>query len=155
MDRSGKAVGRGAWVVPTREAFEELVRKPGILGRALQVEQVDTSGLLDEVRAVTLAAVLDLLSLAARSGRLASGADQVAAARRAGELLALVVAHDASDQSVRAARGETELETFLLPLDRDALGHRIGKGPRAMVGVRPGGPSATLVNRLRRMVAFG
>lgn len=155
VDRSGKAPGRGAWVTPTREALEELERKPGMLARALDTEGIRTAGLLEEARAVNFAAVLDLLSLAARSGRLASGGDQVRDARRGGELVALVAAADASAQSVDAARGDAELETFVVPLDRDALGHRIGKGPRAVVGIRPGGPATALVDRLRRMRALG
>lgn len=158
VDRSGKAPGRGAWVKPERAALEQLVAKPGMLGRALELENagaIDTHDLLEQARAVTDAAVLDLLSLAARSGCLASGGDSATAAVRAGEALALLAAADASAQSVASARGDRpELPVFVLALDREALGHRIGKGPRAVVALKRGGPAQALLDQLRRTEAL-
>lgn len=154
VDRSGKLPGRGAWVKPERAVIEQLEKKPGILGRALKVENpgaITAVGLLDQARAVTHAALLDMLSLCARSGCLASGADQVAATVRAGDALALIAAADASEASVATARGAREdLDVFRIALDREALGHRIGKGPRAVVAIRAGGPARPLIQQLRR-----
>lgn len=158
VDRSGKLPGRGAWVKPERAAVERLVQKPGMLGRALELESpgaLVTSDLLEQARAVTAASVLDLLSLAARSGCLASGGDSATAAVRAGEALALLVASDASEQSVASVRGaRPELEVFALPLDRESLGHKIGKGARAVVAVKRGGPATALIHQLRRTEAL-
>ena len=151
VDRSGRLDGRGAWVAPTRAAVATLEAKPSLLARALDRPDVRVAGLLDKVRAAAWAVALDHLSLCARSGRLASGADQVESAVRAGELAALLVASDASPRSVATVVGRRELPVFALALDREALGLRIGKGPRAMVGVRPGGPSAGLLLQLRRI----
>lgn len=156
VDRSGKLPGRGAWITPSRAVFAQLEKKPGLLLRALQLEgvnpeQAGVRGLLAEAQAVTDAAILDLLSLAARSGRLASGAEQVAAAvREEGGVAGLVVAADASPQSVEAAKGARELPVWTLALTRDELGRRIGKGPRAVLALRTGGPTDALVRQLRR-----
>lgn len=156
VDRSGKLPGRGAWITPTRAAFAQLEKKPGLLLRALQLEgvnpeQAGVRALLAQAQAVTEASVLDLLSLAARSGRLASGAEQVAAAvREEGGVVGLVVAADASPQSVEAARGARELPVWTLGLTREELGRRIGKGPRAVLALRAGGPTDALVRQLRR-----
>lgn len=156
VDRSGKAPGRGAWVTPTREILEQLERRPGVLHRALEAESVRVDDLVGQARAVTLAAALDLLSLCARSGRVASGADQVRDAARAGQLLFFVAAVDASPKSVEAARsGAPTLPVLTLPLDRDALGHRVGKGARAVLGIRPTGPSEALLRLLRRLASLG
>jgi uncharacterized protein len=156
VDRSGKLDGRGAWVSDDRATIATLEAKAGPLARALKHEGLRTAGLLDAVRAANLAQTLDLLSLAARSGRLASGAEQVEAAARGGELVAFVLASDASERSVEAARGGArEVPAFTVPLDRDDLGTRIGKGPRAVLGVRAGGPSKALLDQLRRMVRLG
>jgi len=62
-----------------------------------------------------------------------------------------VVASDASERSVATTVGSRELPVYRVALDRDALGQRIGKGPRAMVGVRAGGPAPGLLLQLRRI----
>ena len=150
VDRAGKLDGRGAWVRADRDTLLALEKRSSPLARALKAE-VRTDGLLDRVRAANLAQVLDLLSLASRAGRLASGSDQAETAAKAGEIVAFIVASDASPKSVEAATAARGLPVYPLPLDREALGLRIGKGPRAVVGLRPGGPTSSLVEQLRRM----
>ena len=151
FDRTGKLDGRGAWVTADRATIEGLEARPGPLRRALERE-VRVHGLLEAARAANQAHLLDLLSLAARAGRLSSGAEQVDASARSGQLVGLLLASDASPKSVEAARKHAvEVPVWVLSLDREALGLRIGKGPRAVVGVRPGGPAAALVEQLRRM----
>lgn len=158
VDRSGKLPGRGAWVVPTREALELLQSRPGMLGRAFELENpgsLRADDLLAQARAVTRATMLDLLSLSARSGCLHSGADQVTAAVRGGQVVALLVAADASEQSVSAARGAREgIPVFRSELDREGLGRRIGKGPRAVVALGGYGPARALLEQLRRTDAL-
>lgn len=153
VDYWGKLGGRGTWLTPRREVIEQAEAKPGIVARALQVEGgCDTSGLLDRVRAANLRAVGELLSLSARAGALASGAEQVQDAVRAGQTLGLLVASDASPQSVAAAVGaRKDLQVWTVEWDRETLGRRIGKGPRAIVALRPSGPARALADQLRRM----
>ncbi len=150
VDRSGKLEGRGAWVRADKETLLALEKRGSPLARALKTD-IRTEGLLDRVRASNLAYILDLLSLASRAGRLASGSDQAETAAKAGEIVAFIVASDASAKSVEAATATRGLPVYALPLDREALGLRIGKGPRAVVGLRPGGPTSPLVEQLRRM----
>jgi predicted RNA-binding protein YlxR (DUF448 family)/ribosomal protein L7Ae-like RNA K-turn-binding protein len=152
VDRAGKLEGRGAWVCADRVTLAALEAKPGPLARALKRDQLRVAGLLEQVRASNLVHVLDLLSLAARSGRLASGGEQVESAARGGDLVGFVIASDASPKSVESIRAKArDVPAWTLPLDREALGLRIGKGPRAVVGIRPGGPSMALADQLRRM----
>jgi hypothetical protein len=152
IDRSGRVPGRGAWITPTRPVFEQLLKKPKVLLRALEIEAASgIPALLDDARAATAAGVLDLLSLAARSGRLASGADQVKAAVRGEAILGLVTAADASEQSVAAARGDREIAVWPVPWTKEELGRRVGKGPRAVLALRRGGPAEALARQLRRM----
>ena len=158
VDRAGKLPGRGAWLKPERASFEAIQKKPGLLGRALKLDGLGpaaVAGLLDEARQATWAHALDLLSLSARSGCLSSGADQAHAAVSSGSALALLVADDASPQSVSAALGRhTDVPVFRLPLDRETLGYRIGKGPRAALAIRTGGPTRALLDQLRRLEAL-
>lgn len=158
VDRAGKLPGRGAWVKPERASFDALHKKPSLLGRSLKIDGLGPEavvGLLDEAREATWKHALALLSLCARSGCLASGAEQVHATISAGDALALLVAADASPQSVDAARGShTDVPLFQLPLDRETLGLRIGKGPRAALAIRAGGPAHALLEQLRRREAL-
>ena len=153
IDYHAKLGGRGAWLTPRRDVFEAVEAKPGILLRALQIEGIcDTSGLLERVRALNLRSVGDLLSLSSRAGALASGAEQVAGAVRAKEVIGLVVASDASPASLHAALGSlAEIPVWTVPWDRESLGQRIGKGPRAIVGLRATAATRALAEQLRRM----
>lgn len=155
VDWHGRWKGRGAWLTCTRAAFDELRKKPAVLQRALDAGPVDAAGLLEEARAANRAAIADLLALCARAGALVSGADALAGTAPT-SLMALVLAADAAEASVQAATARFDaLPTFRLPLDREALGHRIGKGPRAVVGVRGASPSRALLRELRRAHDLG
>lgn len=145
---------RGAWVLPTAAAIGALEADPRRVARALHVPAVDTAGLLERARALADARVLDFLSLSARSGRLASGADAATAAVRGGEAAALLVANDASPGSIGDVKGARDLAVHVMPLDRTALGQRIGKGDRAVIALRHGGPGSELLLWLRRRAAL-
>jgi predicted RNA-binding protein YlxR (DUF448 family) len=155
VDYGRRAGGRGCSVVPTRAAVAAVERNPGIAARVLKAPVAGAAGLLDRVRAANLRATLDLLSLSARSGLAVSGADAVRGAVRAGQAIALIRASDASEQSVADALGGAAVEVFALPLTREALGARVGKGARAMVALRRGAAATALVKELRRGVGLG
>jgi predicted RNA-binding protein YlxR (DUF448 family) len=152
VDYRGKLGGRGAWVLPRREVVAQAEAKPAILRRALDAPEASVEGLLERVRAANLRAMLELLSLAARAGAIAGGAEQVEGAALAGALTALVVATDASERSVaHATAAAPSLPVLNVPLDRDALGQRVGKGPRAVLGLRPSAVTRALLRELRTM----
>lgn len=151
VDWFARAGGRGAWVLPRAALLTQLESRPGQLLRALDVERADVNGLLERARAASLRAVLDLLSLAARSGCLLGGAEALQKSLGSGDFLGIVFAADASERSVDAARAAAPgLPVWTLPIDRDALGKRIGKGARAAVALRPGAASRNLVRELRK-----
>lgn len=155
VDWHGRWKGRGAWLTCTRAAFDELRRKPGLLQRALDSAPLDASGLLDEARAANQTAIADLLALCARAGALVSGADALAGTAPT-SLMALVVASDAAEGSATSAQTQfPDVPSFRLTMDRETLGHRIGKGPRAVVGLRGASPSRALLRELRRAHDLG
>jgi ribosomal protein L7Ae-like RNA K-turn-binding protein len=155
VDARGKAGGRGAWLVPTRAAFEHAESRPEKLRRALKTEGLVVEGLLAAAQEAILRHVLDLLSLAARAGALASGGDQVDEAlggENAGNVVGVVFPDDASPRSVEdVRRAAGEVPCFTVALTREALGHRIGKGPRAAVVLRRASVTMALVRELRKM----
>lgn len=145
-----KDEGRGAWVTPTAAAIGVLVADSKRLARALKVPYIDSSQLLERARALTAARIVDFLSLSSRSGRLASGADAATSAVRAGEARALLVASDASASSIADIRGAREIPVYVLPFEKEELGRRIGKGARAVIALRSGGPAKDLLIWLER-----
>jgi len=153
VDGRGKLPGRGAWVTPTRASFESIVAKPGALRHALEAPDLRVDSLLAQARSLSQRAVHDMLSLSARCGGLVSGADALERLG-AGKALAMIVAADASPKAVEAARAALEAEIFPVDLDKEALGHQIGKGPRAVVAVMPCAPARRLLAELRRALAL-
>ncbi len=147
--------GRGAWVLATEAAISALVAQPGRVAKALQVDVIDSSLLLARARELAEARILDFLSLSSRSGRLASGGEGATVAVRAGEAVALLVASDASATSLADIRGSRDIPVYVLALDKEALGHRIGKGLRSVIALRRGGPADELVLWLGRRAALG
>ncbi len=149
IDVNGKLPGRGAWVTPTRASFETLVARPQPLRHALEASDLRVDNLLAQARALTQRAMLDMLSLSARCGGLVSGADAIERLGP-GKAVAMLVASDASPKAVEAATSALQTEVFALDLDKEALGHRIGKGPRAVVALMPCAPGRRLLMELRR-----
>ena len=154
VDYRAKLKGRGAWLTVQREVVEQAEQKPAALRRALEAPLLDTAGLLDRVRAANLAAVLDFLSLCARAGVVVGGADALGRLRPE-QVIAYVTASDASQASLEnVARALVGVPVFQLGLDRDTLGARVGKGPRAAMAIRDAAPARALLVELRRMQAL-
>ncbi len=154
VDYRGRLPGRGAWVLPERATLEKLQATPKILNRALKTP-ADTTGVLEKVQEANLLSLLDALSLSARSGALASGHDAALACLSSGTPCAVGLASDASPRVERRffdAAGAVPI--FRIPLDREQIGDRIGKGPRAVFAVASCAASKPLLRELRRMAAL-
>jgi len=156
VDYRAKLPGRGAWVHPVRICVEKVEQKPGILQRALQT-QVTEVQLFAPLMAAIQQAALDGVSMAAAAGALVGGKDALELALREGRIVEIVVANDASLRTIKELRhvsGEEMLFT-VVPLDRDRLGERIGRGARAALGVTASRAASHLRRQLRRLRALG
>ena len=70
-----------------------------------------------------------------------------------GEVVALLVANDAADASVeKIASLIPHVKPVVLPLTCNELGQRIGKGARALIGLRSGSVTRAIMKQLPRMV---
>lgn len=158
VDPRGRLGGRGAWVTPTAEALRALEARPGLLVRPLRLSAPpDTSGLLDQLRALTLRAVEDGLSQARAGSALVAGHDVVVEALGRGQLAVVALASDTAERtasSVRRAAGDA-VSVVVLPLDRQAIGQRLGTAPKAVVGVLSAAASTHLRRQLRRLADLG
>jgi hypothetical protein len=158
VDLGAKLPGRGAWLHAERECVDELVRAPGALSRALHSDAplavVHVPG---QLRERVQSAALDGLSQAAAAGALVGGHDRLAAELAQGTVVEVVLASDASPRTVASLRevARPGVEFTALPLDREALGARVGRGSRAALGVRRSRAAAHLLSQLRRLRALG
>ena len=156
VDRKGTLPGRGAWVHPRAGCVEALEAAPKLLARSLRATP-SVEGFGAHLRAVIYRQALDGLSMAQAAGALVGGRDLLSRALRAEDCVAVVVATDASPRGMaefRAIAGDA-VPFVTLNLDRDGLGARIGKGPRAALGVRRSRAAAHLIRQLHRLSDLG
>ena len=154
VDYRAKLPGRGAWVCPQREVLEEVEAKPKILARAFR-QKVEASGLLEKVRDANRRALMDALSIAARSGALVGGGKRVRDALGESKCVGLLLASDASHRlKVDLEQRADGIVCFELDLDRDSFGAQIGKGPRSAMVVKSSKPGRHLIRELHRHYAL-
>lgn len=154
VDLRGSLPGRGAWVHPAEACVTRLDADRAALRRALRADTLRTEGVAASVRAAVAHALADGLSQAAGGGGLVYGHDAVGAAVRSGAVSGVVVASDASDRTVESAVPEG-VPRWIVPLDRAALGGRVGQGMLAVAGVRDAPCTVHLRRQLRRWTRLG
>jgi uncharacterized protein len=155
VDLKGSLPGRGAWVHPTTACVTAVEADPRLLHRAFDAPTA-TEGLLASSREVVHRALLDGLSLAAAGGAVIGGHDAIENAARLGQLVALILASDAAERTVKdVIAAGPELPVTRLTLDRDSLGRRVGQAPRAALGVTRDRAAAHLVRQLHRLRGLG
>jgi predicted RNA-binding protein YlxR (DUF448 family) len=155
IDLRGRLPGRGAWVHPTRACVSAVERDPKLASRTLKT-RVSGPDLEQQLHDAVLRAVLDGLSLAARAGALVGGHDAIEIAVGAGKVSEVVLANDAAERTVRdLERIAGDRPITRLPIDREALGARVGQPPRAALGLVPLPAFADLRTQLRRLRSLG
>ncbi len=97
---------------------------------------------------------LQMLSLAQRAGKVASGEFMTETSVKEGKSFLVIVASDASDNTKKKF---TDMCTYyqvpiLLYSDRDSLGHVIGKDFRASISVNDEGLAAEIQKRATEVV---
>lgn len=137
---------------PQRACLDLLRKRRGVVERALGVSAT-VDAIEAQLRAHVERALLDGLSMAAAAGALVGGRDLLEQALREGQVVEVIVACDASARTIEALRAAAPEETAFteVPIDRDALGRRIGKGARAAVGVRRSRATEHLRRQLARL----
>ncbi|MDP2739947.1 MAG: RNA-binding protein [Pseudorhodobacter sp.] len=96
-DLAEKLPGRGIWVSAEREVLEKAVKK-GLFARAAKAPVVVPEGLVDMVEAGLAQRVVDLVSLARKSGRAVVGFEKVKGWLSEGRVKVLLQASDGSER---------------------------------------------------------
>lgn len=148
-DVFGKLPGRGVYVTASRDALDLAVKKK-LFARGFKAPVVLPDDLADEVERQTLRRVVDLLSLARKSGQAVGGYEKVKDWLGKEHATVLIQASDGS------GRGKSKLSTphrgnFIGCLTADELGMAFGRQTMIHAALASGGLSKRVVDEAQRL----
>ena len=148
-DIAGKLPGRGVYVTSERSALEKAVAKK-VFARGLKQQVVVPDALLDTVEQLMTARVVDLISLARKSGDAVSGYERVKDWLEREEATVLLQAVDGS------GRGKSKLSTphyglYIGWLSADELGRAFGRETVIHAALGSGGLARRVVEEAQRL----
>ncbi|MEN9061055.1 RNA-binding protein [Ponticoccus litoralis] len=148
-DLAGKLPGRGVYVSADRAALDKAAAK-GLFSRAMKQPVKVPEGLADLVEQMLARRVIDLISLARKSGGAVSGYEKVKAWLQAEEATVLIQAEDGS------GRGKSKLSTpyggrYIGWLTADELGMAFGRQTVIHAALGSGGLVPRIVEDAQRL----
>lgn len=148
-DLAEKLPGRGIWVSADRAALEKAASK-NLFSRAAKQPVTVPEGLADQVEQMLSRRVVDLISLARKSGSAVAGFEKVKDWLMKEEALVLIQASDGS------GRGKSKLSTpqggkFIGWLTADELGQAFGRQTVIHVALGAGGLTRRVVEEAARL----
>ena len=148
-DVMGKLPGRGVYVAATRAALETAVKK-NLFARGLKTQVRVPEGLVDEVHRQLTRRVIELISLARKSGRAVAGYEKVKDILAKEEAEVLLQATDGSE------RGKSKLSTphygtYIGFLTADELGMAFGREIVIHAALASGGLTQRVVEEAQRL----
>ena len=148
-DVLGKLPGRGVYVASTRAALEQAVKKK-LFARGFKAQVTMPEDLVAEVERQVLRRVVDLLSLARKSGHAVGGYEKVKDWLLKEEAQVLIQALDGS------WRGKSKLSTphlgkYIGCLTADELGMAFGRQTVIHAALASGGLSKRVVDEAQRL----
>jgi hypothetical protein len=148
-DILGKLPGRGVYVAADRSALEKAVAKR-LFARGLKTKVEVPVGLVDEIEAQLVRRVIDLVSLARKSGAAVAGYEKVKDWLDKEEARVLIQASDGS------GRGKSKLSTphfgrYIGWLTADELGMAFGRQTVIHAALGSGGLAQRVVDEAHRL----
>jgi len=148
-DLAGKLPGRGIYVSANRAALDRAARK-GLFSRAAKAPVTAPDGLPALVESLLARRVIDLVSLARKSGAAVAGYEKVKDWLQKEEARVLIQADDGSE------RGKSKLSTpyggdYIGWLTADELGAAFGREKVIHAALGAGGLSARVVEEAQRL----
>ena len=148
-DVVGKLPGRGIYVSSTRSALEAAAKK-GVFGRAAKQNVIVPDGLVDEVERQVSRRVIELISLARKSGDAVAGYEKVKDFLYREDAKVLLQAEDGS------SRGKSKLSTphrghYIGWLTADELGAAFGRQTVIHGALASGGLTQRVVEEANRL----
>ena len=148
-DLAGKLPGRGLYVSSNRSALERAAQK-GLFSRALKMPVKVPENLVDMIEGLLARRVVDLISLARKSGDAVSGYEKVKDWLLKEEATVLIQAEDGSE------RGKSKLSTphegdYIGWLTADELGLAFGRQTAIHAALGAGGLARRVVDDAQRL----
>jgi len=148
-DVLGKLPGRGVWVTSNRAALETAIKKR-LFARGLKAQVTVPDDLADTVDALLARRLVDLISLARKSGTAVAGYEKVKDWLVKGETRVLIQAVDGSE------RGKSKLSTpqggtYIGCLSANELGMAFARETVIHAAVSSGGLSQRVVEEAHRL----
>ncbi|MQY41904.1 RNA-binding protein [Epibacterium sp. SM1969] len=148
-DIMGKLPGRGVYVAANRSALETAVKKK-VFARGFKTKAVVQDGLVAEIETQLARRLVELISLARKSGRAVSGYEKVKDWLIKEEARILIQASDGS------GRGKSKLSTpykgkFIGCLTSNELGMAFGRETVIHAALASGGLSKRVVEEAQRL----
>lgn len=148
-DLACKLPGRGIWVTADRAALEKAVAKK-LFSRAARQPVEVPEGLVDLVEQMLARRVVDLISLARKSGRAVSGYEKVKDWLAKEDAEVLIQSSDGSE------RGKSKLSTphygtFIGSLTSDELGQAFGRQTTIHAALGAGGLTQRVVEEAAKL----
>ena len=148
-DVMGKLPGRGVYVTSTREALETAVKKK-LFARGFKAQVAVPDGLMEDVESQVLKRVVNLISLARKSGDAVAGYEKVKDWLIKEEARVLIQAQDGS------GRGKSRLSTphrgkYIGWMTADELGQAFGRETVIHAAHSSGGLSQRVVEEAQRL----
>ncbi len=149
-DLAGRLPGRGIWVSAQRDALDKAAAKK-LFARAARQAVTVPPALADLVESLLSRRVIELLSLARKSGQAVAGYEKCRDLALRDEMAVLVQAHDGS------ARGKTKLrppdgpESYIGCLSAQELGLAFGREHVIHAALRAGGLGQAVVEEAARL----
>lgn len=148
-DLAGKLPGRGLYISANRAAIEKAAAK-GLFSRAMKQPVKVPDGLTDLIEQMLAKRVIDLISLARKSGEAVSGYEKVKSWLQMEEATVLIQAEDGS------GRGKSKLSTpyggrYIGWLTADELGAAFGRQTVIHAALGSGGLVPRVVEEAQRL----
>lgn len=152
-DIAGKLPGRGVWVSATRGAVAEAAKK-NLFSRSLKQKIAADSMLADQVETLLKKRILDLLSLANKSGILVTGFTKAMEALTSRKAAVWLEASDGGDADFeKLSRLPHGLPAFR-HFSRLELGGPVGRGESVHIVVLASGLATEILKEMRRFAGF-
>lgn len=149
-DLARKLPGRGIWVSATRAALEKAEAKK-LFSRAARAQVTVPQGLADMVEALLAKRVIELLSLARKSGQAVAGYEKCRDLAMKDQMAVLVQAHDGSTRGKTKLRPPDGPESYIGCLSAQELGLAFGREHVIHAALLAGGLGQAVVEEAARL----
>ena len=149
-DIAGRLPGRGIWVSADRTAIDRAEGKK-LFARAARQQVVIPEGLGDLVEGLVAKRVIELLSLARKSGQAIAGYEKCRDLAMKDDMMVLIQAYDGSERGKTKLRPPDGPDSYIGCLSAQELGLAFGREHVIHAALRAGGLSQAVVEEAARL----